>query len=484
VKLSSLTEYLENNYCQAKRLDGTIGDCCCDYSSVDKATKVFFLPLFHKLSQSTFFRHFKVNLDKECPFWEDDGICMIKDCAVCECEPSEIPKPWIVEDHDPHPFTPNPFQMTGNLFMESAEETVTSCEEQHALQEQCKHRYEGLGKLDRTRDTLAEVTMQELTDGFDNRQGGIYVDLTKNPEGYTGYSGPSAAKVWGSIHKENCFAWDEQEQCLEKRIFYRLISGLQGSITTQIAIRYKFEDDTWGYNTKLYLKGVGLYEDRLDNMYFTYIFLLRAIARASPALLARNYDTGNSKEDEEVKEMVKTLLQGDQFSDIDGKEEASDCSTEVNMCRNGFNESALFNMGSGRDDLLDSLTNAEAVVSLRQEIATKFRNISAIMDCVGCEKCKLWGKLQTLGLGTALKVLSTEDQEEVPSLTRNEIVALINTATQFAKSVRHVEIFRELELDQKFDRIFLLASFGTVGSLLLFFVVRNVVRKINKPKVE
>ncbi|GAB2257521.1 hypothetical protein Droror1_Dr00023580 [Drosera rotundifolia] len=30
---------------------------------------------------------------------------------------------------------------------------------------------------------------------------------------------------------------------------------------------------------------------------------------------------------------------------------------------------------------------------------------SALMDCVGCEKCRLWGKLQILGLGTALKIL-------------------------------------------------------------------------------
>lgn len=26
-----------------------------------------------------------------------------------------------------------------------------------------------------------------------------------------------------------------------------------------------------------------------------------------------------------------------------------------------------------------------------------FRNITRVMDCVGCEKCKMWGKLQTLG---------------------------------------------------------------------------------------
>lgn len=38
---------------------------------------------------------------------------------------------------------------------------------------------------------------------------------------------------------------------------------------------------------------------------------------------------------------------------------------------------------------------------------------SALMDCVGCEKCRLWGKLQVLGLGTALKILfSADDHQE------------------------------------------------------------------------
>lgn len=34
------------------------------------------------------------------------------------------------------------------------------------------------------------------------------------------------------------------------------------------------------------------------------------------------------------------------------------------------------------------------------------------MDCVGCEKCRLWGKLQILGLGTALKILFTVNSED------------------------------------------------------------------------
>lgn len=31
---------------------------------------------------------------------------------------------------------------------------------------------------------------------------------------------------------------------------------------------------------------------------------------------------------------------------------------------------------------------------LQAEFVSHFRNISRIMDCVGCDKCKLWGKLQ------------------------------------------------------------------------------------------
>ena len=40
-------------------------------------------------------------------------------------------------------------------------------------------------------------------------------------------------------------------------------------------------------------------------------------------------------------------------------------------------------------------------------------NCSALMDCVGCEKCRLWGKLQVLGLGTALKILFSVDNDNL-----------------------------------------------------------------------
>eukprot|EP00952_Eustigmatos_sp_NYUAD-ZCMA_P006959 29718-Eustigmatos_ZCMA.PRE.1 len=40
----------------------------------------------------------QVNLGKDCPFWHCDLMCHIRDCAVQECEPSEVPPAWIEKD--------------------------------------------------------------------------------------------------------------------------------------------------------------------------------------------------------------------------------------------------------------------------------------------------------------------------------------------------------------------------------------------------
>jgi hypothetical protein len=77
------------------------------------------------------------------------------------------------------------------------------------------------------------------------------------------------------------------------------------------------------------------------------------------------------------------------------------------------------------------------------------------MDCVGCDKCKLWGKLQVqaLGmkskrmclffhclncfrLGTALKILFSEHPIQ---LQRSEIVALINGFNRLSTSLYQLE---------------------------------------------
>lgn len=43
-------------------------------------------------------------------------------------------------------------------------------------------------------------------------------------------------------------------------------------------------------------------------------------------------------------------------------------------------------------------TGGKQAAKLKEEFREHFRNISRIMDCVGCDKCRLWGKLQVLRL--------------------------------------------------------------------------------------
>jgi ERO1-like protein alpha len=96
---------------------------------------------------------------------------------------------------------------------------------------------------------------------------------------------------------------------------------------------------------------------------------------------------------------------------------------------------------------------------LKQRLQQTFQNITRIMDCVGCEKCKLWGKLQTLGLATALKILfhSADCGAELPTsgvevegleLERNEVIALINLLERFSSSIGYYHEMSQALLSQ------------------------------------
>lgn len=71
------------------------------------------------------------------------------------------------------------------------------------------------------------------------------------------------------------------------------------------------------------------------------------------------------------------------------------------------------------------VTSCFNIIRIINEL-NRFRNISRIMDCVSCEKCRVWGKLEMLGLGTAIKILLTPEEEfaQIPIkkfLSRQEV---------------------------------------------------------------
>jgi hypothetical protein len=75
------------------------------------------------------------------------------------------------------------------------------------------------------------------------------------------------------------------------------------------------------------------------------------------------------------------------------------------------------------------------------------QNVSRVLDCVSCEKCKLHGKLSLLGLGTALKILLVPD--EMLMLSREEVVALVNTLEKLARAIHYAARLREMHSETK-----------------------------------
>merc|ERR1719276_442204 len=81
----------------------------------------------------------------------------------------------------------------------------------------------------------------------------------------------------------------------------------------------------------------------------------------------------------------------------------------------------------------------EGQLSLQENFKGVFHNVSSILDCVQCQQCKLHGKMAMLGYGTALKILFLPREELIASsLSRNEIVAFINTIAKFSEAMKEV----------------------------------------------
>jgi hypothetical protein len=99
------------------------------------------------------------------------------------------------------------------------------------------------------------------------------------------------------------------EPCFEERVFYRLLSGFHASISLSVCEHYhNATTGESGPNTFCYYYRVGQFTDRLKNVYFTFLFLLRATQNASPFLREYHYNTGDVEEDTLVSQKVNDML--------------------------------------------------------------------------------------------------------------------------------------------------------------------------------
>lgn len=436
-----------------------MSDACASYSTLDRLNSDL-KPALNAITQQTdFFAYYRLNLfNKECPFWSDSsGMCGNIACAVNTLDNEEdIPPIWRANE-------------LGKLEGPKAGHPGKRLQQERGPQRPLQ------GMLG---EDVGESCVVEYDDECDERDycvpedesaaaKGDYVSLVDNPERFTGYSGEGAKQVWDAIYRENCFSrasfpasaslgkphpqslghaandlknvlrekvrqnafastpkspfpetlLEDEDECLEKRVFYRVISGMHASISTHICADYLNQSTgAWGPNLTCYIDRLHTHPERISNLYFNYALVLRAIAKLGPYL--QNY----------------TFCSGDSLQDAMTKQKVHDLTIQAAAAPQIFDESLMFVNGEGP--------------SLKEDFRNRFRNVSRLMDCVGCDKCRLWGKLQTAGYGAALKVLFEFDNAkngvDVPRLQRTELVALFNTLARISNSLSAVENFRDM----------------------------------------
>ncbi|XP_019848899.1 PREDICTED: ERO1-like protein beta [Amphimedon queenslandica] len=406
---------LDECFCQ---LSGPVDVCCCDVETVDKLNTDKIYPLVSELIKQPYFKYFKINFKRKCPFWSDDGSCVLKNCHVEQCSEEDVPV--FLKGEGPSD------QVVCSL--KSEEETKLSSIVGKFSSEQVQEFAEWAVHDDEQENFCL---MED-----DSSENASYVDLIINPERYTGYSGYSAHRIWSAIHNENCFrpksssrpglplaATLMQELCLEERAFFRLISGLHSSINIHVAAEYiqsgaLTDAPRFGPNLNEFVRRFDSSNTNgqgpvwLKNIYFAYLVVLKAVTKAERVWSNYVFYTGNEKEEETINKTIQKLISS-----------ANGCGHSL------FDEKQLFNKDTASE--------------LKEEFRAHFLNISRIMDCVGCSKCRLWGTLQVQGIGTALKILFSAKSHF--HLKRQEIVALFNVLGRLSSSIKALQGFKSMQ---------------------------------------
>ncbi len=281
------------------RQSGRVSQFCpCSIETVQRLNSELIMPRLLPLLNRTFFRYAKLNLDRPCPFWDDGyGSCALRDCGVEMCSEDE-------------------------------ERRLAQCSEEQALGVIERVDVAQLGAAAPSWDLTSSWT----ADLADADEPGQYIDLVDNPEQYTGYSPASgASRVWEEWHGHNnlfppsgCAAaavagggaveamMDRPGDVpVEMRLFNRLTSGIHASVSSHIAANYLLDrkSNTWGLEIDEYERRLGARPERLNNLHFTYLTVLRALELAAAHLSeAFAFSTGMPREDALVARSVRELL--------------------------------------------------------------------------------------------------------------------------------------------------------------------------------
>jgi len=405
-------------------ISGPLDDAKCNIEAVDQANNAQLACILSDLMDTTFFRLFPVKLGKECPFFNKAEPKAPETCDGDAADGVGMPlssmksfaSSPLTRDTEPEPACSLDTTGSGAIRFAPATDEV----DESLSRREGKVIGNTKGRCDDENQPTFWLDMcDDIEVGGPNP---TVVNLRKNPERWTGYNGSA---VWRAIYQENCFPTSSSGAFhYEDRVLYKLLSAMHTSINVHIATNHypprKGKRTHWEPNPAHFVERYAEHPDRIKNLHFGFVVLLRAVRKAGPYLLKLDYRTdpsANASAPEgsgrHTRALVERLLQTDLLK-------------SCNEVFSAFDESLLFH---GERD-------GTPVAQLKINFKSAFRNISKILDCVSCQKCKLHGKLALLGLGTALKALLLPAPLLDEGLKKHEVVALINILGKFSKAIQ------------------------------------------------
>lgn len=247
----------------------------------------------------------------------------------------------------------------------------------------------------------------------------IGVNLSKAMQIYSGYK-KNAAEIWDGIYSI----------ADGNKTLTRLISGIHYSITLHIAIYYKYSCGKYWSNPCFY------YEKMNHEYYNNLIFAFKVVKYALTSLEDAQFKCSLELPEDDAKKLkkFKKLIQK-----INGE-----------------------------------LPNSFEHIEYKGKMAS----IKKLLNCIECDMCKLWGKIQFNGLETALDMIAGIKSK----ITGNELIMLLNLYFKLSSSL----MFNE-KLSKKikcrylyFISLYMIEILTVLISLIIFFVVNNSVKKRRK----
>ena len=380
----------------------------CSSESVYQANSAQLHSILSELADSTFFRLVRVSYDGSCPLTPAQD----SDGPTCGTVPPAEP----VRELTSQSSSPEP-SLCSVDFSSSAKEFASSVVTQISSSEQSAQK-----EFPRDNECVLEGTFSirpdywlDICEGFSV---GEYVNLRLNPERNTGYNG---AHVWAEMH-----ATVDKLHSPEGKILQRILSGYHMLVTTQVLSNYyppKNGESAWAPNFSKLTNLVQSNPQYVEDMQFAFVVMARSLFKIRELLYGYHFSTGNAAEDEVTASLVQHLLDSAVLSS---------CGSVV---LSGFDESELFPTAS--PSLSESAT----------EFKKAFRKISQLVNCVSCKRCKLHASVALHGIGVGIKILLSPTDLVAASLSRDDIVALVNVVHKFSDSLELVRARDTIEHD-------------------------------------